>query len=207
METVRDFHRLYYGEQDRTWRKTFWLGMHVMKCPLDLWIYQEILFRTQPDLIIESGTFGGGSAHYLASICDLLGQGHVVTIDVEVLGRRPAHPRITYLTGSSVDPKIVQAVESSAKGKDKVMVILDSDHHRNHVLQELRTYGPLVTKDQYLILEDTNVNGHPVEPGHGPGPMEALEDFLAEDDSFVVDRSCEKFFLTFNPSGYLKRVR
>jgi cephalosporin hydroxylase len=86
------------------------------------------------------------------------------------------------------------------------MVILDSDHSKQHVLQELHAYAPLVTKGSYLIVEDTNVNGHPVFPEHGPGPMEALDEFLGQNSDFVVDRDREKFYLTMNPQGYLHKV-
>jgi cephalosporin hydroxylase len=84
-------------------------------------------------------------------------------------------------------------------------VILDSDHERDHVLNELRLYAPLVSAGSYLIVEDSNVNGHPVVSDFGPGPAEAVEQFLAETEEFEVDRSREKFFLTFNPSGYLRK--
>jgi cephalosporin hydroxylase len=86
-----------------------------------------------------------------------------------------------------------------------VLVILDSDHSREHVLDELRLYAGLVTPGSYLVVEDTNVNGHPVFAEHGPGPMEALEAFLAETDEFEVDATREKFFLTFNPRGFLRK--
>ena len=85
------------------------------------------------------------------------------------------------------------------------MVILDSDHSRDHVLRELELYAPLVTPGCYVVVEDTNVNGHPVVPRFGPGPMEAVQEYLATTDAFEVDRSREKLLLTFNPSGYLRR--
>jgi cephalosporin hydroxylase len=204
-EIVRSFHELYYTSADRTIRVTYWLGVRTIKCPLDLWIYQEIIHQTRPDLIVETGSGAGGSAYFMASICDLVGSGRIVTIDVRDR-QRPEHPRITYINGSSVADEVVAAVNEEARGEERVMVILDSDHARDHVLSELRLYAPLVTPGNYLIVEDTNVNGHPVFPEHGPGPAEALEAFLAEDDGFEVDRSREKFFLTMNPGGYLRRV-
>ena len=84
-------------------------------------------------------------------------------------------------------------------------MILDSDHSRDHVLDELRLYSRFVTPGGYLVVEDTNVNGHPVFPEHGPGPMEAVEEFLAESDEFEIDLAREKFFLTFNPRGFLRK--
>ena len=203
---VRDaFHRLYYYAHETTWTQTRWLGTSALKCPFDLWIYQEILFETRPDLVVETGTNAGGSAFYLASIFDLIGHGNVVTVDIEAHRGRPEHERIRYLHGSSTSETILEEVTSVARGAERVMVILDSDHSRDHVLRELELYAPLVTPGCYLIVEDTNVNGHPVVPGFGPGPMEALTAFLATTGDFEVDRSREKLLLTFNPSGYLRR--
>ena len=86
-------------------------------------------------------------------------------------------------------------------------MILDSDHSQAHVFQELTIYSPLVTKGSYLIVEDTNVNGHPVCPEHGPGPMEAIEEFLKKNKDFVIDGEKEKFLMSFNPRGYLRRMK
>jgi cephalosporin hydroxylase len=204
---AEQFHKLYYdlGEQGKTWMDTRWLGVPVGKIPFDLWIYQEILFETKPDLIIECGTSSGGSAYYLAGLMDLLGKGRIVTIDVVVCANLPAHPRIQYLTGSSISPEIVEMVKKNIQPGNSVMVILDSDHSAPHVLRELQIYSPLVTKGDYLIVEDSNLNGHPVWPAHGPGPMEAVQEFLATNNEFKIDKSREKFLVSFNPNGYLRR--
>jgi cephalosporin hydroxylase len=204
-EIADAFHRLYFERPTQTWQNTYWLGTPVRKCPLDLWIYQEIIFHTRPDLIIETGTRFGGSARFLADMCDSMGHGRVITIDIEKQ-EVPFHFRVTYLIGSSTDPEVRANVSRRIGPEDEVMVILDSDHSRDHVLSELRAYGPLVTAGNYLVVEDTNVNGNPVLPSHGPGPMEALQEYLAEVDSFVVDESMEKFLLSFNPRGFLRRA-
>lgn len=202
---VEAFHRAFYDAHDTTWKQTFWLGITVRKCAFDLWTYQEIIVETRPDLIVETGTYLGGSALYMASICDLLGHGKVVTVDISAPAGRPRHRRITYLQGSSVDPAIVATIARRARRAKRVMVVLDSNHGRDHVLRELEAYGQFVTPGCYLVVEDTNVNGHPVLPEHGPGPMEAVEEFLAATDDFEVDRTKERRLLTFNPSGYLRR--
>jgi cephalosporin hydroxylase len=198
------FHRMYHGSPGRTWQNTRWLGAPLLKCPFDLWIYQELLTRVRPDVIVETGTHKGGSAFYLASICDLLDHGRVITVDVREKSDRPQHPRITYLTGSSTSAEIVSRITNEASGT--TMVILDSNHSRDHVLEELEAYSPLVAPGSYVIVEDTNVNGHPSHPKFGPGPWEAVEAFLASHPEFRVDVDCEKFFLTMNPRGYLQRV-
>jgi len=198
------FHRLYYDTA--VWKDTYWLGVHAQKCPLDLWIYQEILYEQRPDLIIETGTAHGGSALFLASVCELLGRGEIVTVDIHPIEDRPVHDRITYLTGSSTAAEVVSKVERLAEGREHILVILDSDHARDHVLDELRAYSRFVPAGGYLIVEDTNVNGHPVFPEHGPGPREAIEAFLTETDEFEVDATREKLFLTFNPGGFLRKI-
>lgn len=205
-EVTAAFHRLYHANGERTYNNTHWLGVPVQKCPLDLWVFQEILFETKPDVVVETGTYKGGSAYFFASMFDLLGQGRVITIDIEDHANKPRHPRIEYLLGSSTSPAILEQVRARLRPGDKVMVALDSDHSMAHVLEELRLYSGLVTAGNYLIVEDTHFNGHPVLPRHGPGPMEAVREFLLHTRDFQVDRDREKFGLTFNPGGYLRKI-
>ena len=204
---VDQFSRLYYHDSQRTWRETWYRGVAIRKCPLDLWIYQELIHEVQPDLIIEAGTAFGGSAYFLGDLCDTLGSGQVVSIDIHLEPDLPQHPRVTYLEGSSVDPQIVSQVAGRVPPGGTVLVILDSDHAQAHVVAEMQAYSPLVTAGSYVVVEDTNVHGHPALPSFPAGPMEAVQQFLAGTDEFVVDRSREKFLTTFNPSGYLRRVR
>ena len=205
------FHRVYYDAWEKgiaDGRGTItlsWFGYRTLKSPLDLWTYQEILVETRPDLIVEFGTRFGGSAYYIASLLDLVGHGQVLTVDIEAVKGRPVHRRIAYVLGSSIDPAIVAQVRAAAEGK-RVMVILDSDHTAAHVTAELAAYHDLVTVGCYLIVEDTNVNGHPVRADFGPGPMEALDAFLTSRNDFVSDRDRERFLLTLNPRGFLRRV-
>jgi cephalosporin hydroxylase len=179
--------------------------VNAYKTPLDLWVYQELIVSLRPQLIVETGTASGGSALFLATVCDAIGCGEILTIDIETRQDRPAHQRVTYLTASSTATETLEIVAERATGKAPVMVILDSDHSRMHVLAELRNYAEFVTPGSYLVVEDTNLNGHPVLPDFGEGPMEAVQDFLAERDDFAPDPDQEKFFLSFNPGGYLRR--
>jgi cephalosporin hydroxylase/protein-L-isoaspartate O-methyltransferase len=205
--TVDAFHCLYYHQPARTWLNTYWMGVAIAKCPLDLWVYQEIVYEVRPDVIVECGTFQGGSALYLASLCDLVGNGRIYTVDINEPPDAPLHPRIEYVRGSSVSDEVINYLRKRIAADEKVLVILDSDHSKEHVLRELERYSALVTAGSYLILEDTNVNGHPAFPDHGPGPREALDEFLATHDELQVDEAREKFFLTFNPRGYLRVLR
>lgn len=200
------FHWVFYNLHGQTWNSTAWLGTHAKKCPFDLWIYQEMISEQRPDLIIETGTAFGGSALFLASICDLVDHGEVVSIDVEH-HERPTHPRITYLHGSSTAPETLEQVRARAAGTTSRLVLLDSDHSKQHVLRELELYAPLVHVGGYIVVEDTNVGGHPVARWHGPGPHEAVAEFLSSTSAFEVDRERERLMLTFNPGGYLRRVR
>lgn len=205
-DVIHAFHRLYYDLQEQTRENNTWLGVKTWKCPLDLWVYQELLYRVRPDVVVETGTYKGGSAYFMAGIFDLMSHGRVLTIDVDEDGDRPEHERIDYLTGSSVDPAVLARVRQEVAGTETVLVILDSDHRRDHVLAELREYSRIVTPGSYLIVEDTNINGHPVRAEYGPGPREAVEIFLADTHDFVPDATCEKFLLTWNGGGYLRRV-
>jgi cephalosporin hydroxylase len=210
-DPIERFHRLYYESEvfGGTWRSTYWMGVPIWKCPFDLWVYQEIINELSPDLIIETGTAWGGSALFLASVLDLLGHGSVLSIDLWPRSPRPRHPRIRYLQGSSTDPLVfAEASRAAATAGDTptVVVLLDSDHRCEHVIEELRLYGALVSPGSYLVVEDTNINGHPVAPEFGPGPMEAVDLFLSEQALFAVDRDREKFGLTLNPGGFLKRI-
>lgn len=206
-DVTQAFHREYFDARqfNLTWRNTYWLGHAILKCPLDLWLYQEILHRLRPAVIVETGTAFGGSALYLASMCDLIGTGRVITIDIDDRPGRPVHPRIQYVTASSTSPETLSLVTREIAGQGPVLVILDSDHRMEHVRAELELYHPLVTPGSYLIVEDTNLNGHPVEPKHGPGPMEAMESFLPGHPEFAHDTEMDKFLLSFNPKGFLRR--
>jgi len=203
---IDQFHRLYYEHRDQTWQNTYFLGIPVWKSPLDLWIYQEMLHDLRPDFLVEAGTKFGGSAYYFARLFDLFGHGHVITIDIKPQPNRPEHERIAYITGSSTDEAVARDVDRRIDG-GKAMIVLDSAHQCEHVLNELRLWHSRVPIGSYIVVEDTHADGHPVTTDFGRGPWDAIDAFLAENDSFTIDKSKHKFFMTWNRRGYLKRVR
>ena len=162
--------------------------------------------ETRPDLIVECGTRFGGSAYYISSLLDLLGHGQVLTIDIDAMKGRPVHRRITYLHGSSTS-RHRRAGARSGRGQARDGHPRLGSDATAHVTAELAAYHDVVTVGCYLIVEDTNVNGHPARPDFGPGPMEALDAFLTGRDDFVSDRDRERFLLTMNPKGFLRRIR
>lgn len=206
------FHELYYDKRvgpghHRIWEQTKWMGYPVLKTPADLWTYQEMLYEIKPDLVIETGTFASGTTLFLAHIMDLLGKGSVVSIDIKELPLRARHPRISYINGSSADSAVAAEAAKHREPGATCLVILDSDHSQEHVSKELALFSPFVSVGSYIVVEDSNVNGHPVYPSFGPGPYEAIEEFLRQDSSFQPDKSREKFLVSWNPRGYLRRVR
>lgn len=211
--------RVFYKR--KVWRRRRWLGVSCHQNPMDQWMIQEILWDVQPDLVIETGTRHGGSALYYASILELIGKGKVVTVDIKPDHRKEISgwcknerlarneqlfsKRVVTLEGSSVDEDVLREMNKYAKEAKTVLVILDSDHREEHVLNELRNYADFVTPGSYLILQDTNLNGHPVPWNFGPGPMEALNKWLKEDNRFEIDKSIEEILFTWHPNGYLRR--
>lgn len=211
---VDQFHQIFYASVEAG--QVRWLGHEILKNPLDLWLVQEILHDKRPDVLIETGTHHGGSALFYAGIAKAAGLDlRVITIDFNPkLEYDAAAHNILSVTGISTTSATVARVQKeladlrqSLGREPKVMVVLDSDHSRENVLEELKTYAPLVSVGQYVIVEDTNVNGHPVFLEHGPGPYEATEEFLAGRTDFVRDPKCHKFLVTQNPDGWLLRVR
>lgn len=209
LEQLREhFHTAWYTCE--LWKEIAWFGLPIRKNPFDLFQYQEIISQQRPEFIIECGAYLGGSTLYFAHLLDLVGSGTVVSIELANCweSRVLAHPRVRALAGSSVDPQIVSRVRQLVPPGASCFVILDSDHRAEHVLAELRVYREFVQVGNYMVVEDTNINGHPVLPGWGPGPFEAVEAFLKEEAAFVPDGWRErKLFMTFAPSGWLRRVR
>jgi len=195
------------------WSNTSFLGIRVMKNPMDLWMMQYIISEVRPDYIVETGTAAGGSALYWAATLELLGleDSRVITMDIEDYTAAVAEHSlwqeyVEFIHSSSTDPETVESIAERVKDK-KVMVLLDSNHEGHHVLQELRMYGPLVSPGSYLIVEDTHLDGIPVAPEWGPGPMSALIEYLDTGGAelYEQDLAREAFVLTQNPGGWLRR--
>jgi len=209
---VDNFHKLWQKNQ-KTWRENKWLGVQTLQNPMDIWITQEIIVETKPDFIVETGTFYGGSALVWATILQQVNpNGRVITVDIEDHTQEVKElplwkEKVDFIVGSSVAPEVVGAVRKRVEGK-KVMIIFDSDHHKDHVLKELFAYSPFVQVGGYIIVQDTSLSGHPVHQvtWSGPGPMEAVEEFLALDKHFEPDQGKERLLFTFCPRGFLKRV-
>lgn len=167
----------------------------------------------QPDFVVETGTYRGGSALYWAHTLNGMGLtgSRVLTVDVQDLtATAAAHPLwkkyVTFLRGSSTAPEITGGIAKTVRGR-KVVVALDSDHAMRHVADELKAYAPLVSPGSCLVVEDTHLDGVPTQPGGEPGPMAAVERFLAQGGSrdFERDAIREALILTFNPGGWLRR--
>jgi cephalosporin hydroxylase len=197
-----------------------WLGRPIIQYPQDIIAIQEIIYQLQPDLIIETGIAHGGSLILHASICELIGKGEVLGIDidirehnkVEILNHRMSK-RITMIQGSSIDDTIIKQVAEKAAGKEKVMVILDSNHTHDHVLNEMKLYSPFVTKDSYMLVFDTVVEDlandiYDNRPwGIGDNPKTAVWEFLKTNSNFVIDTSIDnKLLISVAPSGFLKKI-
>jgi len=202
-DIINEFHKTYYNSN--VWQFTEWEGIKVYKYPSDLMLYQEIIFKNKPDLIIETGTLYGGSALYMARLLDIIGNGRVISID-NIKRDFPSHPRIEYINSNSVDISLIEKLKKECEEK-KVMVVLDSNHQKEHVLKEMELYSELVSNGQYMIVEDGCINGHPVCPSFGEGPYEAIIQFLKTDKTFKIDKRIEtKFLFTANVNGFLKKI-
>lgn len=198
-----------------------WLGRPIIQFPQDIMAMQEIIWNIRPDLIIETGIAHGGSIIFYASLLELLGNGMVVGIDIDIrehnraaIEQHPFYRRIKMIEGSSTDENVIQQINELASDQKKIMVILDSNHTHEHVLKELEAYSPLVSLNSYLVVFDTLVEDLPDELftdrpwGKGNNPKTAVWEFLRNNDQFKIDKEIEsKLVITVAPDGFLKRVK
>jgi cephalosporin hydroxylase len=208
---VNGFHALWYHAPN-TWRSNTFLGMRIYQNPLDLQLYQELIYEKRPQAIIQTGVLHGGSILYFACLMDLVGapvDAPVIGIDVTIrpeVGRQLTHPRVRLLQASSIDDKTIDAVREHLAGRS-ALVVLDADHSAAHVQEELRRYAEFVPIGGSMVTEDTNLNGHPVARAFGPGPLEAVRAFLRDDTRFAPDDRWRRNLYSHHQHGWLKRLR
>jgi len=198
-----------------------WLGVPIIQYPQDIIAYQEVIWNVKPDLIIETGIARGGSLIFSASILEMIGKGKVVGIDIDIrkhnrraIEKHPLNNRIIMIEGSSIDEKTVRIVRRLARGKKKILLMLDSNHTHDHVLNELRLYSSLVSKNSYIIVFDSVIEDLPDSLnenrpwGKGNNPKTAISQFLKENNRFVMDEQIKnKLAISATPYGYLKCIR
>jgi cephalosporin hydroxylase len=206
------YHCWYYDT--KVWLKTTFLGIPSMKSVSDMWNYQEILYEHKPSLVLELGTGNGGSTLYFAAILQIVSaRSRILSVDIHQSAldeRVRRHPGIELLECDSLSPLVASRfAELRREYPGKAFCIADCGHHKEHVLAELMLLRSLTLPGDYVVVEDSNINGHPVfsDYDHGPGPYEALEEYLARfPQDYVPDREREnKFGFTFAPKGFLIR--
>ncbi len=182
-------------------------GVSAVRCPFDYVIYQMIINELKPDLVIEIGTNKGGGALYIADLMDLMGHGEIHTIDVVSDHEKVVeeHPRIKLFFNGFANYDLHLAAPFK-----RIIVIDDSSHTYENTLSALNKFAPIVTTNSYFIVEDGIIDELGIEKDFGGGPLRAIEEFLADNSNFIVDRKWTDFFgrnATFNVNGYLKRIR
>lgn len=197
-----------------------WMGRPIIQTPVDMIAMQELIWQVKPQIIIETGVAHGGSLLFYASLLELLGEGEVIGIDIDIRAHNraaiEAHPmtkRLHLIQGSSTSAEVIEQVHARVAGKKRVMVCLDSNHTEAHVLAELDAYSNLVSEGSYLVVFDSVVEDLPQgffsdRPWNvGDNPKTAVHKWLSGNPQFAIDRDFEsKLLLTVCPDGFLKRV-
>lgn len=196
-----------------------WLGVPIIQTPEDMILMQDLIFKIKPDVIIETGIAHGGSLIYYASLLELLGKGKVIGVDIEIRehNRRviEAHSmfkRIELIEGNSLSEETIEKIRKMVPKDSKVIVCLDSNHIKNHVLKELQLYHRFVNLGSYIVVFDTNTSklaelGACEKKYLNNSPKEAVEEFLKEHDNFKIDKNYNKLYISYSPDGYLKRIK
>jgi cephalosporin hydroxylase len=189
------------------WREATWLGHPVSRFPTDLQTYQELLVRCRPGLVVVVGDDPGlgGRALFAASLCDQLDHGRVVAVGRSDPAERPPHPRVTHLEGLAEDEGVAGAVAALAGAEPDALVLLGLGGI-GRVVAAFDRYAPLVGVGGYVVVENTVVNGRPAAPGFGPGPHEGVVAILQRHREFAADPALERYTVTFNRNGYLRRL-
>jgi cephalosporin hydroxylase len=193
--------------QKRILNGTTYFGIQTLKQPLDFWVYQELIHEFRPDVIIEVGSYKYGFTLALAHLCDNIGNGRVIGIEIEpydVPEQVKNHKRIKTYRGDAVTS--FEAIAKTIKSGESVMVIEDSSHTYDNTLRVMEAYSKLIHVGGWLIVED-GICHHGLKEGPKPGPYEAIVEFLRRHDEFKSDRDKEGFFITWNPKGFIRRIR
>lgn len=203
---LRQWH--LYHQKSIVFDKCYWMGVRALKNPLDAWIYQEIIHEVNPDIIVEIGSYEGGSTLFFANLLDLLGRGMVISIDNDRTKYCVKHNRIITITGDSSSPETIAKVSKLCYDKS-ALIVHDGDHTKEKVLKDLKAYSKFVDINSYFIVEDSIADLFKDEDCFGRlenGPLAAVEEFLEENSNFVADTERERYILTCNPKGFLKRI-
>lgn len=196
-----------------------WMGRPIIQFGSDMIMLQQLIWEVKPDIFIETGIAHGGSLIYTASLFELIGKGEVIGIDVEIrahnrvaIEQHPMYKRIQMIEGSSIALSTIEQLEKLIESGKSITIMLDSNHSKDHVLEEMRLYSKYVTKDNYLIVQDGAQAWVSDIPRGKPewlddNPLAAIEEFLKENNDFIIEDKYTRLGITQSPKGYLRKIR